>query len=97
MNSDVSDASSVVTVASSDRADKFRRHFELCCAVALGDQPGNPRAHFVELLAHHLQAGLRLGGVEPQQQIARGDPLPLWTGISATTPPVGCWMALTFD
>ena len=64
-----------MTVASSDRAASSERHLKLRRAVALGDQPGNPRPHFVELLAHHLQAGPRLGGVEPQQQIARGHPL----------------------
>ena len=48
----------------------FGRNFEPGQAVALGDQPGDPRPDFVELLAHHLQAGLRLGRVEPHQQIA---------------------------
>ncbi len=52
---------------------QFGRNFGLRQAVALGNQSGDPRPGFIELLAHHLKTGLRLGRVEPQQQIADGD------------------------
>jgi hypothetical protein len=52
---------------------QFGRNFGLRQAVALGNQSGDPRPGFIELLAHHLKAGLRLGRVETQQQIADGD------------------------
>ncbi len=48
----------------------FGRNFRQRQAVALGNQSCHPGPRFVELLAHHLKTGLRLGRVEPQQQIA---------------------------
>ncbi len=55
-----------------------RRHFgrdrRLGQTIALGDQPGALRPHFVELLADHLKAGLRLRRIQPQQQVAGVDP-----------------------
>lgn len=54
---------------------QFGRHLNPRQAIALGHKPGDPGPNFIELLAHHLQTGLRLGRIEPQQQIAGAHPL----------------------
>ena len=68
-----------------------------CEAVAFRDQPGAAGAEFVELLGDHLQAGLRLCRISRSSRSPALTRMPLRTGISATTPPLGCWIALTFD
>ena len=55
-----------VTVA---RQDFYSRK-----TIALGHETSDLRPQLIELLTHHLQAGSRLGRVQPQQELARLHP-----------------------
>ena len=94
LNSDSSDASRLFIVSSFARPASSGGNLDLRKVVAFGGEPRDLGAELVELLGHHLQARLRLRRIEPDQEVAGDDPRAVLTLISATTPPVGCWIGL---